>query len=451
MEQNDVKYYIDYTIYKDVKILSDNRFNNHNDDFEDIFSNSSKNDEFEDIYSSSSSDNDFEEIPSFSYDSERSNPDDYFNDDFSIKYNSAVQNRRRQEINYGDVSEVFSDISSDDRKKDKPKKKKNHHPIRNTILIFLAVVIAGLSCVGFYGYNTVQKLLASFNTDEQLVDNEYISDSELYSDPDQINILLIGTDARETDQKSRSDTMMIVTIDNKNGQIKLTSFLRDSYVDVAGRKKKNKLNSSYYFGGIQGLVDTLELNFKINIPYYVLVDFEIFTQIVDILGGINVDVTEKESYYTYHSGFVNVPVRIEAGEDVLLNGEQALWYSRIRYLDSDFMRTQRQRKVITAIVDKAKQQKPKELLNLAETIIPLVKTNMTSDEMMKYGVQAVRNKTFNYPIVQQQIPADDTWKSKSISGVGSCLVMDIDENAKILETFLRTKQDVPTVEPASSK
>lgn len=309
--------------------------------------------------------------------------------------------------------------------------------------MLLCLTLVGGACVGFYGYNTVQKLLASFNTDEQLKPNEYISNSELYSDAEQINILLVGTDARETDEKSRSDTMMIVTLDKKNGQIKLTSFLRDSYVQIAGRKK-NKLNASYYYGGIQGLVDTLELNFKIDIPYYVLVDFEIFTKIVDTLGGINVEVTEKESYYTYHSGDIGVPVRIEAGESVLLNGEQALWYSRIRYLDSDFMRTKRQQKVITAIVDKAKQQKPKDLLKLAEAIIPMVKTNLSSDEMMKIGIDALKDKAFNYPIVQQQIPAKDTWTSKKISGVGDSLVMDIDENAEILKKFLKEKQTVET-------
>lgn len=426
-----------------MKILSDNRFGSNNDEFEDIFSNSSKNDEFEDIYSNSS---DFEEIPPFQ--EKEFNPDDYFNDDFSVKYNSAVQNRRRQEIQYNDINEVYGDIVSDN-KKEKPKHRKKHHPIRNTILVLLCLTLIGGACVGFYGYNTVQKLLASFNTEEQLKPNEYIEDSELYSDSEQINILLVGTDARETDEKSRSDTMMLVTLDKKSGQIKLTSFLRDSYVQVAGRKK-NKLNASYYYGGIQGLVDTLELNFKIDIPYYVLADFEIFTKIVDTLGGINVEVTEKESYYTYHSGDVGVPVRIEAGESVLLNGEQALWYSRIRYLDSDFMRTKRQQKVITAIVDKAKQQKPKELLKLAEAIIPMVKTNLSSDEMMKMGIDALRDKAFNYPIVQHQIPAKDTWKSKTISGVSGSLVMDIDENAEILKKFLKEKQTVE-VEKETSK
>ncbi|MCH5191621.1 MAG: LCP family protein [Oscillospiraceae bacterium] len=432
--------------------MADNRFNNSNDDFEDIFSNSSKNDEFEDIFSGSPKSYKYDDISSFSNtpsESDRDTPygstDDYFDNDFSVKYNSAVQNRRRQEIQYGDVNDVYGDISSGG---DKPKKNKKRHPVRNTVLILLALVIVALSAVGFYGYNTVQKLLSSFNTDEQLTDNEYISSAQLYSDPDQINILLVGVDAREGDTVSRSDTMMLLTIDNKNSQLKLTSFLRDSYVQIAGGKKE-KLNASFFRGGIQMLADTLELNFKVDIPYYVLVDFEIFTAIVDELGGINVDVTEKESDYTYNSGKVKVPVRIEAGENVLLNGEQALWYSRIRYLDSDFMRTQRQRKVISAIVDKARQQKPWELLELAETIIPMVKTNLSSDEMMKFGFDALRNKAYNYDIVQQQIPADGTWSSKIISGVGDSLVMDIDENVNILHNFLQDKQVVEHTTRAS--
>lgn len=435
-----------------MKILTDNRFNNSNDDFEDIFSNSSKNDELEDIFSSSPASYEFDDISSFSHmpnDTDTNKPygstDDYFNSDFSVKYNSAVQNRRRQEIQYGDVNDVYGDISSEGKK---PKKSKKRHPVRNTILIFLALVIVALSAVGFYGYNTVQKLLSSFNTDEQLAENEYISSAELYSDPDQINILLVGVDAREGETVSRSDTMMLLTIDNKNGQLKLTSFLRDSYVQIAGRKKE-KLNASYFRGGIQMLVDTLELNFKVDIPYYVLVDFEIFTAVVDELGGINVDVTQKESDYTYNSGFVNVPVRIEAGENILLDGEQALWYSRIRYLDSDFMRTQRQRKVISAIVDKARRQKPWELLDLAENIIPMIKTNLSSDEMMKLGIDALKNRAYNYDIVQQQIPADGTWSSKRISGVGDSLVMDLDENVSILKSFLQDKQTVEHTTDAS--
>lgn len=424
--------------------MADNRFNN---DFEDIYSNTSKNDEFEDIFSNSSDEDFYEDVSSFSGKPSRKQNeefDEYYDGDFTVKYNSAVQNRRRQEIQYDDISDVYGDISSDtDSRK---KKKKKSHPIRNAFLVFLCLVIVAVSCVGFYGYNTVDKLLSSFNTDEPLEENLYISSDELYSDADQINILLVGVDAREGDTDSRSDTMMLVTLDNKNGQIKLTSFLRDSYVEIAGRNRSSKLNSAYFRGGIQMLVDTLELNFGVEIPYYALVDFEIFTTIVDELGGINVDVTEKESYYTYHSGKVGVPVRIEAGEDVLLNGEQALWYSRIRYLDSDFMRTKRQRKVISAIVEKALTKEILELLDLAEAVIPLVKTNLDSDKIMEIGIDAVMDKAWSYPIVQHQIPANKTWSSKTITGVGSCLVMDMEENRELFRSFLSEKQEVPEEE-----
>lgn len=424
--------------------MADNRFNGFGGDFEDIFSNSSSNDKYEDIYSNSADKYTYEDVSSFS-DSEvkKSEPksyDDYFNDDFTVKYNTAVQNRRRQEISYDDVHEVYENISSENDPK--RKKKKKRHPIRNTIIILLCLVLVGTSCLGIYGYKTVEKLLASFNTDEPLAENKYISSSELYSDPNQTNILLIGIDARNADEDSRSDTMMLVTIDNTNGQIKLTSFLRDSYVEIAGKNWSEKLNAAYFRGGVQMLVDTLELNFKVEIPYYMLVNFEIFTTIVDELGGIKVDVTERESEYVKTSKKPNIPVEIPAGEDVLLDGEQALWYARIRKLDSDFMRTQRQRKVITAMVNQALTKDIGELLELAETIAPLVKTNLTSDEILDLGIGALKDKAFAYDIVQHQVPADGTWSSRNISKVGSSLVMDIDENIDLLHSFLAEKQKV---------
>lgn len=431
--------------------MADNRFRNLNDDFEDIFSNSSSNDQYEDVYSNSADQYKYEDISSFSDTADQeSSPkdyDDYFNDDFTVKYNSAVQNRRRQEISYDDVSEVYENISSENEPK--RKKKKKRHPVRNTIIILLCLIIVGVSCVGFYGYQTVEKLLSSFNTDEPLEENQYINSSELYRDPNQTNILLIGIDARNADDDSRSDTMMLVTIDNTNGQIKLTSFLRDSYVEIAGKNWNEKLNAAYFRGGVQMLADTLELNFKVDIPYYMLVNFEIFTTIVDELGGINVDVTERESKYVATSKKPNIPVEIPAGEDVLLDGEQALWYARIRKLDSDFMRTQRQRKVITAMVDKALTKDFSELLTLAETVAPLVKTNLTSDEIFDLGLNALKDKAFTYDIVQHQVPADGTWSSRNISNVGSSLVMDMDKNIELLHSFLSEKQEVEKKEDAS--
>lgn len=430
--------------------MADNRFTNSDRDFEDIFSNSSSDNQFEDIYSNSADQHKYEDISSFSDNndvkSSHKSYEDYFNDDFTVKYNSAVQNRRRQEISYEDVSQVFESISSENEPR---KRKKKRHPVRNTFIILLCLVIAGVSCLGFYGYQTVDKILSSFNTDEPLQENQYIDSSELYSDPNQTNILLIGIDARKADDDSRSDTMMLLTIDNTNGQIKLTSFLRDSYVEIAGKNWNEKLNAAYFRGGVQMLVDTLELNFKVDIPYYMLVNFEIFTTIVDELGGITVDVTERESEYVKTSKKPNIPVEIPAGEDVLLNGEQALWYARIRKLDSDFMRTKRQRKVITAMVEKALQTEIGDLITLAETVAPLVKTNLTSDQIFDLGLGALKDKAYSYDIVQHQVPADGTWSSRNISNVGSSLVMDMDENIELLHSFLSEKQEVEKKEEPS--
>lgn len=427
--------------------MADNQFKNSNDEFEDIFSNKNKSNQYEDLFSSSGNSDDFEDISSDSND---------YQDDFSkeveqafqVRYNSAVENRRRQEIQYDNINDVYGDLAKEEPRR--RKKEKRHHPVRNTIIALLCVSLVGLSCVGFFGYQKIDSLLSSFNTEEELGENLFINAADLEQYPDQINVLLIGIDARETDEASRSDTMMLVTLDNKNKQIKLTSFLRDSFVEIAGKNYWSKLNSAYFYGGIQTLSDTLELNFKVDIQYYALVDFEIFTTIVDSIGGINVDVTEKESYYTYHSGKVNVPVRIEAGEDVLLNGEQALWYSRIRYLDSDFHRTQRQRKVITAIVDKASKMNVTELYSLAEKIIPLVKTNMSSNQIMSLGLAALKDKVYSYPIVQHQIPANGTWSDKTIQGVGASLVMDMAQNQQLLHSFLAEKQEIPTEETSSA-
>ena len=411
-----------------------NRFKN-DDEFEDIFSSSPKKDEFEDIYSSSGeSDDDSVYFPENTYTPTQSPKAE----EYEVNYTPSFTNRLRQEINYDDVNDIYSDANSEESK---PKKKR--HIFRNTVIILLCIVLVAGSCAGIFGYKALNELLSSFDKEEPLSENSHIDSSLLYRDNAQINILLVGVDAREGETESRSDTMILVTLDHKNQQIKLTSFLRDSYVEIAGKNRKSKLNSAFFNGGIQTLTDTLELNFKVDIDYYAMVDFDIFTTIVDEIGGINVDVTEKESRYSKWAKNDGVLIPIEAGEDVLLNGKQALWYSRMRKLDSDFMRTQRQRKVITAIVEKSKSLSMDELYSLAKKIIPLVKTNLDSKEILSMGSEALLKKLYTYTTVQQQIPADNTWHDENIPGVGASLVMDLDENAEILRDFLSEKQELP--------
>ncbi len=424
--------------------MAENRFKN-SDEFEEIFSNSPKKDEFEDIYSSSqesvgedlttAEDDDSVYFPENTYNQDKAKSQNIEN---QVTYNPSFTNRVRQEISYDDVNEIYSDTSKEETK---PKKKR--HVLRNTLIVFLCLTLVIGACAGLFAYKTLNDLLSSFDTEEQLSENSHIDSSALYKDNAQINILLVGADAREGETESRSDTMMLVTLDHKNQQIKLTSFLRDSYVEIAGANRKSKLNSAFFRGGIQTLTDTLELNFKVNIDYYAMVDFEIFTTIVDEIGGIEVEVTQKESRYSKWAKNDGKLIPLEAGENVHLNGEQALWYSRMRSLDSDFMRTQRQRKVISAIVAKSKTLSMDKLYSLAKTIIPLVKTNLDPQEILNMGTEALVKKLYTYSMVQQQIPADGTWYDENISGVGACLVMDMEENEAILHNFLSEKQTPP--------
>lgn len=409
-----------------------NNFNN--DDFEDIYSNSPKEKKFT---VNIPDDDDFEDVSSFS--------ENY--GEGQVKFNSSANNRRRQEFSFDDPAEVYENMIPEDPNSKKPKKKKGH-PILAFISVILVIAIILTGCAGFYGYGVMNKLLGSITVDEPLKNNEYISSSELYKSDEQVNILLVGTDARSKDVNSRSDTMMLLTIDYKNNQIKLTSFLRDSYVQIARPNlRKEKLNAAFFRGGIQMLIDTLELNFKVEIPYYMIVDFEIFEALVDKLGGVDVEVTDKEAKYInsrdhmIDKNIKDFPEEISGGENHFTGG-QALWYARIRYLDSDFMRTQRQRKVIEAIMHKALTYSIPELIELAEDILPMIRTNIPTDDTKTLAFDVIKNKAFTFQIVQHSIPADGTWKSQYKSGAGSCLVLDFDENIDLLHSFLREKQEV---------
>ena len=307
-------------------------------------------------------------------------------------------------------------------------------------LLVLVLLVTGGGL--WYFYSKVTGILDTVDY-RPLSPNSYISSSELLHSDDVRNILFIGVDAREGEnpEKTRSDTMMLVSIDTKNKQIKLTSFLRDLYVEIPDYRT-DKLNAAQSHGGTQLLVDTIEYDFHVDIDNYMLVSFDMFTTIIDRLGGVDVAVTEKEADYINSQKKMTdaekaaFPTEITAGDSVHLSGMQALWYSRIRYLDSDFQRTGRQRKVITALIKKAAGQSPTELLALMEEVVPMVITDLTTDEMTEIGMSAL--DYLKYDIVQQQIPAEDAYKSARRRGM-SVLIPDMDENLDILHKFIYEK------------
>lgn len=257
---------------------------------------------------------------------------------------------------------------------------------------------------------------------------------DIKSDPNIKNILLIGSDTRGGEKYGRSDTMMVVSVNSKTNQVKLVSFLRDLYVKINGMQD-TRINSAYAYGGPKLLIDTIQNNFRVKIDNYVTIDFRSFEQAVDILGGVSISMTQAEvnelnnnpSYF--EDGNVQ---RVSPGVNHL-NGSGALAYSRIRHIDSDFGRTKRQRKVISSIMSSLKHSNPAQLLNLANSVLPLVKTDLDNSQIVSLTTQA--SAILGNDTQQLAIPADGAYKSDKIRGM-AVLVPDIDKNKSLIWKFL---------------
>lgn len=256
------------------------------------------------------------------------------------------------------------------------------------------------------------------------------------------NILLVGIDARPKEKTGRSDTMMVATLDSNNNCIKLTSFMRDLYVEIPGRKG-NRLNAAYVFGGADLLKKTLKQNFGIDIDYYVTVRFDSVASVVDQLGGLTIDVQKK--YLPRVNAVIKMDNKAlgqkinsglvkEAGEQVL-TGRQSLAYARYRYGDpkGDAGRTERQREVVLKILDKVKSKSLIELAQLALSNLDKVETDMSIADMLRLAPAAFQLR--DAEVKQLRIPVDGSYSSKRISGM-AVYVPNRTKNKKALADFL---------------
>ncbi len=242
-----------------------------------------------------------------------------------------------------------------------------------------------------------------------------------------INILLIGQDRRPGESRARSDSMMILTINRKSGAVKVTSLMRDMYVQIPGYSD-NRINASYAFGGMKLLNDTIEKNFLLHIDGNIEVDFDGFTQGIDTIGGIEITLTEKEASHLRSRGFSNA-----AAGRVLMDGKMALEYARIRKIDSDFGRTERQRNVILAAVQKVKGSSIPQIIALANKVLPFVTTDMTNDQILNLALTAAKADLNN--IEQHRIPVDGSYRNARIRGM-SVLVPDLIVNRQELNRII---------------
>lgn len=329
------------------------------------------------------------------------------------------------------------------------------------ICVVLAIVLAAVLGTAFYmkhllnQINYVDKETQSYLSSEEV--EQFLATEEVeYQDPTTqtlrdedldwgknntqigkteqiINILLIGQDSRSSTGRARSDTMILMTINKDAKTITLTSFLRDLYVQIPGYSN-SKLNHTYAWGGFDLLNTTLENNFGIHVDGNLEVNFERFSQLIDLLGGVDIELTGAEAAVINNSvGYEGVGKGMQH-----LNGEQALVYARIRKLDSDFNRTGRQRAVLTALFQKFRTADVATMMDLLEEALPMLTTDMTQTELLGYAVELLPTLS-EYTLVSQRVPADGEYSFATINGM-SVVKADMDAARKLLEDTLGTDE-----------
>ena len=251
-----------------------------------------------------------------------------------------------------------------------------------------------------------------------------------------VNILLIGQDRRQGGTgRTRSDSMILVTFNKQEKTITLTSFLRDLYVKIPGYAD-NRINATYVFGGMELLNKTLEQNFGVQVDGNVEVDFSRFADVIELLGGVEIDLRDDEArYINTKLGMNGISSNLTGGVQNL-NGDQALWYSRIRYLDADadFSRTNRQRKVISSLVDKFRESKLTTLLGLLDDLLPMITTDMKNSEIIGYATDLFP-MLMDCKIISQRVPADGEYQLAMVKGM-SVILADMDAARALLAETL---------------
>ena len=271
--------------------------------------------------------------------------------------------------------------------------------------IILGIFIIGIGGVYIYGnymFNKVEKIEVDKN--DVGITEEVEEKLSPYSNSI-INIALFGVDSADV-STGRSDSIIIATIDTIHKKLKLTSVMRDSYVNISGIGN-DKINHAYAFGGPQLAIKTLNENFNLNIEDFVAVNFESLPKIIDMLGGVTIDITSEEVSH--------IPGISSAGT-YNLNGAQALSYSRIRYATGgDYVRTERQRTILTKIFEKILTINPMKYPSLLNEVLPMVQTSLDYSKILELGTEVLKMGVTT--LEQERFPLDGYCQGEMINGV----------------------------------
>lgn len=388
------------------------------------------------------------------------NKDNDTNKDKETKLDSESKKETKEVINTIKVNKA--DLIKSREKSDKAsdekaviRNKRNKKKKIKKILMIVALSIVGLIIVSVVGvflvFHHYYKKLDYDDGDKEFITTEYTPDGDLLasdSDPNLIlsadeallenlqnnstpvmfsddvyNILLIGQDSRDKYTLGRSDSMIIVSINQKTDEIIMTSIMRDVYTAIPGVGNA-RINAAYAYGGPELLIDTIQQNFKIKIDSYVSVNFYSFMDVVDAVGGVEMTVSDAEikvlNYYVEEinelEGLPKNDGKLNKGGTYVLTGKQALGYSRIRYVgNADYERTERQRKVLEAVFYKSKSLGLSKLNDMLEEILPEVLTNIEESEMLSLIVNFTTDYK-DYDIKQCRVPYDGTYSGLVIDG-----------------------------------
>lgn len=359
------------------------------------------------------------------------------------------------------------DISSNSKRNYKKVPKfKPKGTARRVVAVFLSLIFIFFGSFIIYYYRT----LDSFNFDNfsnnkntdattegdapDLGDGELNTnmDSGLLNDPMVLNVMLFGSDVRADsgEDYGRSDSMILLSVDNRHDKIKLTSFLRDTYVEIPGYGM-GKITTAYSYGGPELAIETVEHNFGIKIDRYAVVGFDAFENIVDTLGGIDLELTQDEIDYINHQRAINnqTDTLTEITDPpgiVHLNGSQALWHVRNRGWDytqygdpyvfegDDWDRTDRQRKFLNAVMEDMKSASLPQLIQIVSEIGPMITTNLTKSEITTLVMNALTY--LGYDMVETTVP-NNYWGYETTSDGQSIIqIYDFDAARKELAVFL---------------
>ncbi len=368
-----------------------------------------------------------------------------------------MQDKREEELLKQQVLDIMNEEQQERETKlqrpKQPKKKKKHTGLKVVGILFaILLVLVGFVIGTKPGRSIIYKAASNFvfsnvnkedphkgDADEAEQTKETQNDSSVRTEKYITNYLIFGIE--EFGGARNTDTMMIATIDTKKDTLKLTSLLRDSYVQIPGYKQ-NKLNSAYARGGAKLLMETIELNYKVKLDGYVSVDFNSFESIVDLLGGVDIELGEKEAHYLNTTNYISKKSNrnVKAGMNHL-NGNQVMGYCRVRKVEtlggisSDYGRIVRQQRALTAIFDSYKSKSFFKLLPIAKECLSYVNTDLSQKQIEDAMEAVVENKIRTLETFR--VPVDGAFDApKKYNGIGYPLVLEWDKNRTALYQFI---------------